>query len=336
MKPLPKDRKLEKLDSLESKTEKPTPTVVPPVAQPFDLVAVRDIPEIVKQDWLIEGLIPRFGDDGTAGYIFAPEKARKSLLLCDIALSVATGTDALGKFKVCHAGSVVGYFAEDPPSETSRRIHRLARARNIEVPEHLKLIKLPSLAIDDPAQQDRLLATLNGISDLRFAFLDPMVRLHSKNDNRAEELGPIHTFLRTVARKLPSTVLMLAHHTNHEGRYRGSTDYGAFGDYALHGRKRDRMTTEIHALDNRGGPPGKPFRFSVTDGFVDGHGATMKLITAEISDDDAEREMAVEQTVIAFKSNNPGMGGSDALKQLRKSGLKVSNSQFWEFWRVKT
>ncbi|HEY2749557.1 MAG TPA: AAA family ATPase [Polyangia bacterium] len=114
----------------------------------FNLIAVRDIPEIVTQEWLIKGLVPRFPDDGTAGYIFAPAKFRKSMVLADWALSVSSGTPALGKFEVQHTGSVVGFFAEDPKGETSRRIHRMARARGIAVPPNLHLIDAPAIAID--------------------------------------------------------------------------------------------------------------------------------------------------------------------------------------------
>src|SRR5207249_2869736 len=99
--------------------------------EPFGLLAIRDFPEIIEQHWLIEGLIPRFPDDGAAGYIFGPAKARKSMLLSDIAVSVASGTPALGRYEVKHSGTVVGFFAEDPRGETSRRIHRMARYREI-------------------------------------------------------------------------------------------------------------------------------------------------------------------------------------------------------------
>src|SRR5207244_2907209 len=78
--------------------------------------------------WLIESVLPRF-DEGAAGYLFGPAKGRKSMFLADCALSVTTGTPALGRFEVRHTGTAVGFFAEEPKGETSRRIHRIARAR---------------------------------------------------------------------------------------------------------------------------------------------------------------------------------------------------------------
>lgn len=297
----------------------------------FELVAVRDIPEIVTQDWLVEGLIPRF-TEGAAGYIFGPAKARKSLLLADLALSVASGTPALGKFTVKHAGTVVGFFAEDPKGETSRRIHRLARGRGINVPANLHLINTPAICIDSTEHQERLHNTLTAIPDLALVWLDPMVRLHRVNDNRAEELGPIHTFLRVLSRACPSAVIVLAHHANKEGDSRGSTDYNAFGDFNIYMKKKDALTTEIVAIENRGGPPGQPFAFTVEDGYGD-DGATMKLIASEVDSDDDDRAMAVEQAIIAFRSSNPSASGRDGQRHLKQLGLKIRNDQFWDFWK---
>jgi len=175
----------------------------------FPLILVKDVSEIVEQEWLIEGLLPTFSE-GAAGYLFGPPKARKSMLLSDLALSVATGTPALGHFKVRKSGTVVGFFAEDQKSETARRIRQLAYGRNIEMPENLFLIDIETLCLDDEQEQRRLDATLRTIKDLAFVWLDPMIRLHQVNDNKAEELGPIHTFLRGLSRRCPSATIVLA------------------------------------------------------------------------------------------------------------------------------
>lgn len=305
------------------------------VAKTFPLVMVRDIPEIFEQAWLIEGVVPRFESDGTAGYLFGPEKSRKSLFTADVALSVTTGTDALGRFKVAHRGTAVGFYAEDPKQETSRRIHRLARARGIEVPENLFLIDVPALDLGSPEHQSRLLETLRSVADLAFAWFDPMVRLHHINDNRSEELGPIHTFMRTCARACPGAVILLNHHTVKGGdSYRGSTDYGAFGDFNIFAAKPDAYTTRIHTLEFRGGPPGRPFSYGVEDGSSD-DGPTMKLVVSALDDDAAtdDRTKALEQIVKSLRSANPSMTGRDGLEHVRKLGSKVKDCDFWELWK---
>lgn len=298
----------------------------------FPLVKIRDVPEIVAQEWLVEGLLPRF-DQGAAGYVFGPAKARKSLLLGDLALSVATKTDALGRYPVKRQGTVVGFFAEDPKGETSRRIHRLARSRGIAVPDNLMLLDVPALALDNSDHQARLMATLRGIPDLALVWLDPMVRLHSVNDNKAEELGPIHTFLRLLSRACPGAVLVLAHHANKLGESRGSTDYNAFGDFNLYCRCPDELTTEVHRIENRGGPPGKPFSFIVKDGHADA-GATLELVAEDLTPEaSGQRAMALEQTVIAFRHSNPRASGREALDHVRNLGLRVSSDDFWAIWK---
>jgi RecA-family ATPase len=303
-------------------------------SEPFPLIAVRDIPEIVEQDWLVEGVLPRNDREGSAGYIFGPEKTRKSLFLADVALSIATGTPALVHFAVRHPGAAVGFFAEDAKGETSRRLHRLARARGVAVPSHLRLIDIPSLSLTDPDHQQRLLRTLRGVEDLKFVWLDPMVRLHSVDDNRANELAPIHTFLRVLSRACPQAVLALSHHTNKLGGSRGSTDFPAFGDFNLFLRRVDPYTSEVFRLDNRGGPPGTPFRYRAEDGRCDA-GATLRLVVADATPakeiaDDSDR---AEEIVRRLMADNPRCSQRDAKMQLKAEGLRVGSDRFQGIWK---
>ncbi|MFI5229830.1 MAG: AAA family ATPase [Gemmatimonadales bacterium] len=280
-------------------------------------------------------MIPRFGESGTAGYIFGPEKSRKSMVIADIGLSVASNTPALGKFPVDHTGTVVCFFAEDPREETSRRVHRLARGRGIEVPANLMLIGVPALSLDNPTHQERLQKTLTSIPDLALATLDPMVRLIGRtNDNRAEELGPIHTFLRTLARECPRAVILLAHHAGKEGNYRGSTDYPAFGDFNLYLRKKDKVTTEVFQIDNRGGPPGDGFLYSIVDGMTEA-GPTLHIEVGESLDPDADAEAAQDThaAIVRFITDNDGVGFQDMRRRLRKTGLTFGNVAFSAAWK---
>jgi hypothetical protein len=301
-------------------------------------VAVRDVPEIVHQSWLIEGLLPRFPDGGTAGYIFAREKSRKSLLIGDLALSVTSGTMAIGgSTAVHHTGAAVGFFAEDPRGETSRRIKRMARARGIEVPSNLLLFDVPSLSIDDPEHQKRVVATLASVENLAFSWFDPMIRLHHANDNRAEELGPIHTFLRTLARAFPAAVFLFAHHAGKESEFRGSTEYGAFGDFNLYGRKIDDHTTELHRLEFRGGPSGEPFRYQVEDGEAQ-DGPTLRLVRQSVPRGGAGgaedgKDAQVRQAIRNWRLMHPEGTSRECAHHLRmRLQMRVGSDKFCRLW----
>jgi len=301
--------------------------------QPFPLVSVRDIQEIVTQEFLVEGILP-MTPEGSVGYLFAPEKSRKSLWLAEVALCVALKTQALGRYEVKHSGSVVGFFAEDAKAETARRMKRLARGRGCDVPENVFLLDVPSLDLTDIAQQRRLMATLMSISDLRFAWFDPAVRIFGGlNDNYAHELAPVHDFLRSLARACPSAVIAFAHHaTKATGGARGSTDYPALGDWNLFARKPDDLTTEVYRIDNRGGPPGTPFSFAVEDGASEA-GPTMRLVAQDASDRNQERDAAVEEQIVAFKETHPGESANACRKHLRALGIAIGNDKFWDLWR---
>lgn len=327
-----KDRDKRSTDDNPPPTEEPAPMKGTTV-EPLQLVAIRDVPEILNQEWLVEGLIPRF-EEGSAGYFFGAPKVKKSLLLSEIALSVTSGQKVMNRFSVNRTGAAVGFFAEDPKSETSRRIHRLARGKGIDVPPNLYLIDVPGLAIDDAKQQRALAATLHSVPDLVLVWLDPMVRLHTVNDNKAEELGPIHTFLRTLSRSLPGVVIVLAHHTNHGGGARGSTDYGAFGDFNLYLESSDELTTRMRKHENRGGPPAQPFSFRIEDLAAD-YGPALRLVVDEREPAvvAAERASVVAHTILSFKDSHPEMKGREAMEKLRTSGLKFGNQEFWQLWK---
>ncbi|UCF69393.1 MAG: AAA family ATPase, partial [Acidobacteriota bacterium] len=100
------------------------------------ILAVRRAADIEAKDnasrWLVEHLWAEQG----VGVVGGAPKACKTWLALDIAVSVASGTPALGRFRVARAGRVLLYGAEDAPEQLRARIEMIAVSRHMAI-EHL-------------------------------------------------------------------------------------------------------------------------------------------------------------------------------------------------------
>ena len=88
------------------------------------------------------------------GVIGGAPKVGKTWLALDIAVSVATGTPALGCFPVSKPGPVLLHGAEDAPADLRARLAAIAAARGLGLSDlDLGLIVAPTLRLD--AARDR-------------------------------------------------------------------------------------------------------------------------------------------------------------------------------------
>lgn len=91
----------------------------------------------IRTDWLIDGLVPH----RTSGMIAGPSKSFKSFLGLDLALSVASGTSFLGRFRVGRTGPVLVYLNEGSMAMHIERLRRLQQAHELredDAPIHLR------------------------------------------------------------------------------------------------------------------------------------------------------------------------------------------------------
>lgn len=209
-------------------------------------VRVGDIPsEENAQRWLVEQL----WGESSVGVIGGAPKCSKTWLGLDLALSVATGTECLGKYAVPRAGPVLVYLAEDALPIVRERVQGMARQRGLDLDAiEIHVITAPTLRLDRGPHGERLFETAKRIRP-RLLLLDPLVRLHGIDENNATEVAQLLAYFRSLQRRLDLSV-MLVHHTrkNVSGGVaagqglRGSSDLHAFGDSNLYLRRsRERL-----------------------------------------------------------------------------------------------
>jgi len=196
-----------------------------------------------EQRWLIEQL---WGTEAV-GIIGGEPKCGKSFLALDLAVSVASGTACLGRFRAARADRVLLFAAEDPLHVVRERLEGITAARGVALRDlPLFVITAPRLRLDDSTHCQQLSETIEKIHPA-LLVLDPFVRLHAIDENAAGEVAPLLAFLRHLQRKHQLAVALVHHARKDAGRsrpgqaLRGSSEFHAWGDSNLYLRRRDRL-----------------------------------------------------------------------------------------------
>jgi hypothetical protein len=301
------------------------------------LPAAQIIPEPATAGWLVEGLWTHHG----VGLIGGAPKCCKTWLALDLAVSVASGTPALGRFSVRDRGPVLFYGAEDDPAQLRARIGAIASSRHFDLEDlDLGLVLPHSLRLDTEHDRQRLAATLDRHRP-RLLVLDPLVRLHRLDENSAGEISALLAELRFLQRGY-NLALILVHHLRKQGgpvagqALRGSSDLHAWGDSNLFLRRRDRQL--VLTAEHRTAPPPPPCELELTAGpspylrVLDSDQAPQEP-TADLAERvlaalaDAQRPLGRDQLRQILRTRNITLG--DTLARLRaESRIERRNGGF--------
>jgi hypothetical protein len=231
-----------------------------PVEELLPVVRVGEIAEHESgPQWLVEGL----WGASSVGVIGGAPKCAKTWLGLDLALSVATGTACLGRYRVPQPGPVLVYLAEDALLMVRQRLEGMARDRGLELAAvEVHGITAAVLRLDREPDRARLRATARRLRP-RLLLLDPWVRLHGIGENHAGEVAELLGYFRSLQRQFDVAVVLVHHTRKNAARgvaaglgLRGSSDIHAFGDSNLYLRRsRDQL---VLSSEHRAAPAGPP------------------------------------------------------------------------------
>jgi hypothetical protein len=197
-----------------------------------------------EANWLIESLWL----NEAAGLIGGQPKCGKSWLGLDMAVSVASKTNCLGKFPVTSQGPALIFLAEDSLHGVRARVAGICRSRDLDITQlDVSVITASALRLDDRGDCDRLWRAIEKAKP-RLILLDPLVRLHRLDENNSRDIAGILGFLREIQRHF-ATAVVLTHHaskrtSSRPGQsLRGSSDLHAFGDSNLYLARDDEGIT---------------------------------------------------------------------------------------------
>jgi hypothetical protein len=296
--------------------------------------------EQAKQHWLIEGLWAR----SAIGLIGGAPKCCKTWLGLDMAVSVATGTKALGHFETKVPGKALVFLAEDALPQVRSRIEALCRQRNKDIGLlDLYVITAPVLRLDLLADQERLAQAVDQLRP-RLLLLDPLVRLHRLDENSAAEISGLLGYIRDLQRRF-DVAIVLVHHASKKQRsqpgqaLRGSSDLHAIGDCnAYLARDGDRI---VLTLEHRAAKAPAPMVLDLVTGSGNETHLRVRAGGQETATDSVEdlpqKVVAVLATATAPQSraalrqclrvNNQRLG--DALQALLEGGRVARSETGW-------
>jgi hypothetical protein len=200
------------------------------MAQPLPVVRASDLEApLVQQSWLIE----RLWTHQAVGIVGGSPKSGKTWLALEMAVSVASGSPCLDTFAVLSPGPVLLYAAEDSAAALRTRVETLAGVHKVDFKQlDVHIITADSLRLDNPEHQDRLESTLR-VFNPALLVLDPLVRVHSIDENVAGQVSMLLGYLRSLQRRIGAAIA-LVHHVRKNISPAGAAGYSLRGSSDLY------------------------------------------------------------------------------------------------------
>ena len=229
-----------------------------------------------KPQWLVHGL---WGEQAV-GILGGQPKCCKSFMALDIAVSVAAKTPCLRRFPVGRSGPVLLFPAEDALDVVRRRLVGICAAAGVDFNQlPVFVITTPRLLLDVPQDRARLRQTIKELRPV-LLILDPLIRMHSADENVSKDIAPILGFLRELQREFRMAVMLVHHARKRSGQerpgqmLRGSSDLHGWGDSNLYLRRKGNDL--ILSIEHRAAPSGEDMTLELMEEKADALALSVK------------------------------------------------------------
>lgn len=317
-------------------------------ARELHVLRAGDLPvQLPEKAWLVRELWSHLA----VGFIGGQPKCGKTWLALDLAVSVASGTHCLGRFPVDQPGRALAYLAEDSLPCVRERLAGLCAQRKVPLASlDLHLVDTPRLRLDASEDQALLIQAISRLKP-RLLVLDPLVRLHSLDENNATDIASLLGWLRALART-HQLAIVVVHHMSKKSRrqlgqsLRGSSDLHAWADSSAYlTRQQDKL---LLTLEHRSSAARSPLPLQLALG---PDGTTPHLEPSPDSGSAAAAPPAlVDRVVHALRESKPPLSRvalrdklrinnlklGDALASLERDGIVARSSSGWSLCTAAT
>lgn len=309
--------------------------------------------------WLVK---PLLGDDELV-MLTAEPGAGKSWLVSHLACSVTTGRKFLDHFDVAGRSQVILIDEEQSLLEVWRRLERLCNAYAYKPGDlnRFRYFSRPKLNIDrDPKgfakfvddRRDELILGHKEDDGPGLIIIDSLTRIHRTSENDAIQMAEMLENLRSVAKRLASSLLFV-HHTRKtmqdlRGKkvepdpshaFRGTSDLRAFVDQHWFLQRIDnRRARFVHDKHRTGPQPHPDFDILIEDVNVGApnEGTLLKMEKPQ----QASGHLAGNSPL--FEACKPiieagviqGKNGREIVADITIAGIKVSDGQVYRWIRL--
>jgi hypothetical protein len=265
-----------------------------------------------KQPWLIE----RLWSAHAVGFVAGPPKSFKTWTALEMAVSVASGTPCFGTFPVHRSGPVLLFAAEDPMPALRLRLESLAQNRGLTLDQvDIRVIRAESLRLDRSGDREKLAATVDHHRPA-LLILDPLVRLHSLDENQAGPMAELLGHLRVLQRS-SGTSIAIAHHSRKNGArsagqsLRGSSDLYAFVDSLVSLQHRNGRVTL--SAEHRSAPGLPPLPLELVAATQKDRAPSLGIATSQ--QNDPAEHVDLTDRIIMFLSESQSAYTADSIRE---------------------
>lgn len=254
----------------------------------------------------------------------ATAKTGKSMLAINMGIGVACGLDFLGMPTI--KGKVLYLQTEVSPSQLTERISKMSAQLNDDFQRDFKenlYICDDSIRLD---QQEGLKSLIKAIQEKQpsLVILDPFYTLHRKKEDSSDEMAPILSSIKKIAKEQDCAVLLIHHQgkkNDHSSgqvghSHRGSSSFGDVPDASLSLSKKDKNVILKGEFRNRA--PLEPLEYS-----IDSETLNLKLQSLT-----AAKPKAKEFILEALKANETDKRTASYLKSLLREKTGLGDSSF--------
>lgn len=264
-------------------------------------------------EYVVAELAPR----GSLGMVFGDGASHKSNALIFLALSVASGAPWLGRFAV-KPGPVAWVNVDNSTRTVLDRVAAFARGLDLpaSTPFHILSFPSPPLDLTSPASV-ALLRRFIAKHGIALCIIDPLQSVRGAADeNDSTQMAPAIANLRRLVEESGTTIL-LVHHCNRQGTYRGTSSLRDLVDYSIAVERSNDTATwrpdksrfaEIPTVAMR-------FCFEHVPDTRELWRAWFSFVEPDAGDD------ALAEWIVEFVTANPGRSGRSIKEAARREGF---------------
>lgn len=271
---------------------------------------------------LVQGLLPSEG----VALLHGDPRSFKTLIALDIALAVASGTNALTTLPTSGPRRVLYISNEDGQRVTAERLTKLRRARGL--PQGVELLEMAVNRIgslDEPKWQERVYALVEA-KRVGLVILDPLRSLTSHVDQGPSELQPFAAFFRQLE-KLGCAVLLVHHDTKPSA---GVRDARKFAHRVSGGGLFSKCDAPIHAqrLDDENTVIIRPNAWKFADSPQPLEVSLQFSNTGAVLNAKPYTDVGggLKQKIVQHLSLEPGKNQSDIQRELHKRPAEIASA----------
>ena len=167
-------------------------------------------------EWIVDGLISA----GSVNVFYGEGGSKKTWALLDMAISVARGESWLNL--TTQAGGVLVIDEESGRRRITRRIGEVLRGHNADSDTPVYCVSLAAFDFGNPNDIGELYNLIVS-TKARLIIIDALADvMPGRDENAVKDVQPVFLSLRRIAEDTQAAIILI-HHSNKGGNYRGST-----------------------------------------------------------------------------------------------------------------